>query len=118
RTDPNKPDRLVARLDEKIGQVKAKLAESLTRNEGTLQPAASQGGTNAIRPARTLEDLVSATPDLVNQASILQADRAANLVLDLRTQLDSQFASSAAELGAIMSDGFESKLKAAGFEGR
>ena len=36
-------------------------------------------------------------------------------MLDLRKELDAQFASSAPELANILSDGFESKLKAVQF---
>ena len=119
RPDPEKGDRLVNRLDERVQAVKAKMAESLTRGDADLRQAALEGGaTNAQRPANTLADLVSSTPDLVNQASILQADRVAQLVLDLRNQLDAHFGSSAPDLANIMNDAFESKLKAVGFEGK
>jgi hypothetical protein len=115
RPDPGKGDRLTTRLDEKVQDVKAKLAESLNRSEGDLRQAAMDGSSGAPRPMRNLEDLISATPDLVNQASILQADRSAQLVLDLRNELDAQFAASAPELANILSDGFEGKLKSVSF---
>jgi hypothetical protein len=115
RPDPGKGDRLTTRLDEKVQEVKGKLAESLNRSEGDLRQAAMDGSSGAPRPMHSLEDLISATPDLVNQASILQADRSAQLVLDLRNELDAQFAASAPELANILSDGFEGKLKSVSF---
>ena len=119
RPDPDKGDRLTQRLDERVQAVKAKMGEGLTRGDADLRQAALEGGTtNAQRPATSLADLVSSTPDLVNQASILQADRVAQLVLDMRNQLDAQFSSSAPDLANILSDGFESKLKAVGFESK
>ncbi len=108
RPDPAKGDRLTLALDNRIQAIKTKLANSLTANESNLRQAADGGG--APHPVRNLEDLISATPDLVNQASILQADRAAQLVLDLRQELDAQFASAAPELASILSDGFEAQL--------
>jgi hypothetical protein len=119
RPDLDKGDRLTQRLDERVQAVKAKMGEGLTRGDADLRQAALEGGTtNAQRPATSLADLVSSTPDLVNQASILQADRVAQLVLDMRNQLDVQFSSSAPDLANILSDGFESKLKAVGFESK
>ena len=115
RPDPQKPDRLTVRLDERVQAVKAKLGESLNRSESDLRQAALDGSGGTPRPMRNLEDLISATPDLVNQASILQADRSAQLVLDLRNELDAQFAASAPELANILSDGFEGRLKALAF---
>ncbi len=115
RPDPQKPDRLTARLDERVQAVKTKLGESLNRSESDLRQAALDGSGGTPRPMRNLEDLISATPDLVNQASILQADRSAQLVLDLRNELDAQFAAAAPELANILSDGFEGRLKALGF---
>jgi hypothetical protein len=115
RPEPGRTDRLNQRLDERVQAVKAKLAESLSRSESDLRQAALDGGNGSPRPMRNLEDLISATPDLVNQASILQADRSAQLVLDLRNELDASFASAAPELANILSDGFESKLKAVSF---
>ena len=91
------------------------MPKSLSRSESDLRQAALDGGNGSPRPMRSLEDLISATPDLVNQASILQADRSAQLVLDLRNELDASFASAAPELANILSDGFESKLKAVSF---
>lgn len=112
RPDPQRGDRLTTRLDEIVQGVKARLGELLTRSEGDLRQAALGGaGGGAPRPMNKLEDLISATPDLVNQASILQADRAAQLVLDLRNELDAQFAAAAPELANILSDGFEARLK-------
>ncbi|MGI8587450.1 MAG: dynamin family protein [Chloroflexia bacterium] len=115
RLDPGQNDRLTAQLDARVQSVKAKLAEMLNRSDADLRQAALDGTATAPRPMRNLEDLISATPDLVNQASILQADRSAQLVLDLRRELDAQFTSSAPELANILSDGFEAKLKAMNF---
>ncbi|HMA38176.1 MAG TPA: dynamin family protein [Chloroflexia bacterium] len=115
RPDPARGDRLTQQLDARVQAIKAKLAESLNRSEDNLRQAAMDGSSSAPRPMRNLEDLISATPDLVNQASILQADRSAQLVLDLRNELDAQFAASAPELASILSDGFEARLKAVTF---